>query len=73
MINLKISLDKCNSDLGCSLLGPGDPVAVVVCLALALVSALGPGELLRLPLVLPGLPESEKVCKTDKRAVTLKF
>ena len=48
------------TDLGGRLLGAGDPVAVVVGLALALVSALGPGELLRLPLVLPLGPKNDE-------------
>ena len=46
-----------------SLLCPCDPVAVVVVLALALVSALGSGELLCLPLVLSRLPGMGQVLK----------
>ena len=48
------------TDLGGRLLGACDSVAVVVGLALALVSALGPGELVRLPLVLPLGPKNDE-------------
>ena len=48
------------TDLGGSLLGPGDPVAVVVRLTLALVCALGSSELLSLPLVLPLGPKMQR-------------
>ena len=61
------------TDLGGSLLGPSDPVAVVVGLTLALVCALGPGELLGLPLVLPLGPEMQTFVKYNDLELTLRY